>query len=75
MGKTNLGYNKNTTCEPGVNKNGIITSRCIPIDQTRGTKLCHVNHHKGRLEGRYFEVTSTELRWTGQEAAKPSNSK
>lgn len=29
---------------------------------------CEVNHHQGRWEGRNFEVTSSELRRTGQEA-------
>ena len=32
--------------------------------------VCNVNCHQGRWVGRYFEVTSTELHWTGQEAGK-----
>ena len=36
-------------------------SHCISIE---------VNRHQGKWEGRNFEVTSTELRWTGQEAGK-----
>ena len=33
-------------------------------------RVCEINHHYGRLEGRSLEVTLTELRWTGQEAGK-----
>ena len=31
---------------------------------------CEAKHHQGRWEGRNFEVTFTELRWTGQEVGK-----
>ena len=33
-------------------------------------RVRNVNCHQGRWVGRYFEVTSTELHWTGQEVGK-----
>ena len=36
----------------------------------RMMRVCDVNRHQERWEGRDLEVTSTELRWTGQEAGK-----
>ena len=55
---------KNNNNNKKTNKNEE-NRECLPI--IAGGMLCNVNRHQGRWEkGRDFEVTSTELRWGGQ---------